>query len=343
MPGWIRLAYGREPNFFHGVDIQGSFNQVLVAEEADRLVGTGCRSIKPAWVNGVRQNIGYLSGLRLSPDVRRTGALARAYAACKVLHDQRPAPAYLTTVVEGNTEATRLLTSGRAGLPHYLDRGRYVTYAINLNCRARRPSPCGLTIRHGGEVPQEDIVAFLNHHGARRQFFPVLSVTDFGTPYLRGLHPADFCVAVDGAGGMAGVAAVWDQGGFKQNTVTGYAGPVQHLRPALNGVLRLTGFHPLPAPGEDLRLLYAAFACVRGNDPATLRAMLEHLYAQHQRGHHHFLVLGFHERDPLRAALSRFLAFRYVSRLYLVCWDDGLDFVNRLDPDLIPYLDAATL
>jgi len=99
----------------------------------------------------------------------------------------------------------------------------------------------------------------------------------------------------------------------------------------------------MPAPGESLNMLHLAFCCVRNDDPAILTALMEQIYADHQAGGHHFLVAGFHERDPLRAAMIHFLTFRYTSRLYLVCWDDGLEFVNGLDPARIPHLEVATL
>ena len=181
MPGWIRLSFGREPDFFHSAGVQGRTTQVLVALEDGRVVGMGNRSIRSAWVNGHSTDIGYLGGLRLVPGVQRSGALARGYAALKRLHDENPVPAYLTTVLESNTEAAGLLTSGRAGLPHYLDRGRHFTYAVNLNRRPRRFRPGSLAIRRGGEIPLERLTAFLNQCGSQRQFFPAVESTDFGT------------------------------------------------------------------------------------------------------------------------------------------------------------------
>jgi hypothetical protein len=343
MPGWIRLAFGREPDFFHATGVQGKTNQVLVAMEGARVVGMGCRSIRPAWVNGRKADIGYLGGLRLSPEVRRTGALARGYAALKRLHDEAPVPVYLTTVLEGNTAAASLLSSGRAGLPHYLDRGRFFTYAISLNQRRRRLFRCDLEIRHGGDVGLARITAFLTECGSRRQFFPAIDAADFGTNYLRGLNPEAFRVVMRGNGEIAGVAAVWDQNHFKQNIVEGYAPVVQVLRPIINGTLRVAGFRPLPAAGGALRMLYVAFCCIRQDDPHTLRALLERIYTDCQPGNHYLLVLGMHERDPLRAALDGFLTYRYTSRLYLVCWDDGLEFVRQLDPTMMPHIETATL
>ena len=340
-PGWVRLTFAREPDFFLGLGVQGTFNEVVIGLEHERVAAMGCRSIRPAWVNGHPAAIGYLGGLRLTPDVRGSGALARMYAACRTLHERHPVPAYLTTVLESNTDAVALLTSGRAGLPHYLDRGRYVTYAIALNRRRRRAPR--REIRRGDQMPLARIAEFMNRQGARRQFFPVIREGDFGTDYLRGLRPSDVRVAVGTGGAILGVAAVWDQAGFKQNIVAGYASVLRLARPALNGALRLAGFRPLPKPGAPLKMRYVAFCCAEEDDPEILRAILEQVCCEQRSGDSPFLVASFHERDPLGAAMRNFLAFRYASRFYLICWDDGLDFVRNLDAAPIPHLDVATM
>lgn len=343
MPGWVRLAFGREPDFFHAAGVQGKMNQVLIATgQQGRVTGMGCRAIRPAWVNGERMDIGYLSGLRLRQEAQRTGLLARGYAALRKLHQQNPVPVYLTTVIEGNAPARALLTSGRAGLPHYLDRGRYLTLAINLNRHRRRPvAPC--EIRRGDEVGLDSFLGFLAEVGSRRQFFPVLEAGDFGGDYLRGLRAQDFRVALSGRGEILGMTAAWDQNAYKQTIVQGYARPVAALRPLVSGALRLGGFRPLPRCGQALSAIHIAFACVRGDDPQVMRALLERIYDDYQDSPHHFLLWGLHERDPLSEAARGFLSFRYVSRFYTVCWDDGLEFVKGLDPDKIPHLELATL
>jgi len=287
-------------------------------------------------------DMGYLGSLRLATHVRGTGALARGYAALKALHDAKPVPAYTTMVVEDNREAKALLTSERAGLPHYLDHGRYFTYAVNVKHRRRDPLP-GIAIRRGDEIGGHRIVKFLNDVGARRQFFPAIEVSDFGINYLRGLRLEDFRAAVSGEEDILGVAAAWDQSGFKQAVVRGYAPPLSSFRPVINVALKVAGFQPLPPLGEALRMMSVAFLCVRNDNIKVASAILERIHADRRNGDCHLLIVGLHERDPLRAVVERFPAFRYTSRLYLVCWDDGMDFVRSLDPARIPHLEVATL
>ena len=77
MEGRIRVAFEREPSYFHAVEVQGRFAQVIVGRdlETGALVGVGTRTVKPAFVNGEPRPLGYLSDLRLLPAYRGERAL----------------------------------------------------------------------------------------------------------------------------------------------------------------------------------------------------------------------------------------------------------------------------
>ncbi len=344
MPGWIRLAFPREPDWSAAQEILGRFHQTIVAtDDSDSVVGCGVRAIRRAFVNGRESEIGYLGGLRSLPHARRSTGLARGFRFLRQLHEaDRRVPAYLTTIVEDNSGAAALLTSARAGLPAYLDQGLFLSSAIPLGRRRPAILPPGVEIRAGNEFPLDLILDFLRTEGPKRQFFPSLRREDFGTPLLRGLLPGDFRVAVR-SGQIVGAAAAWDQGSFRQTLVAGYAPALRLVRPALNLALRLAGRRPLPPPGQGLRFFHVAFPCIRDDDPSLLAALLERFHAEHLNSPHDYFVVGLHERDPLRAALRRFPALHYASRLYLACWDDGRAFCVSLDPRLVPHLETAML
>ncbi len=344
VPGWIELAYCREPDFFHGLAVEGSPAQVCAAIDGNAVVGMGCRSIRGVYVNGRAARIGYLGSLRIAPSARGAALLGRAYRFIRQLHERdRLASAYLTTIVEGNHRAMRLLTSGRAGLPRYIDYGRFVTYAV-ASPRSHRPRDAGmnLTFERGSETDLPSVVAFLNREGPRKQFFPALSADEFGAERLRGLRPHDFLVARED-GEIVGVLAGWDQSSFKQYLVHGYAPALRVVRPVLNLASRVAGCGSLPPVGECLSVRVASFACVRDNDPRLLAALLDRLCRARSAARRPFVLIGFHERDPLSKALDEFRAFRYTSRMYLVCWEDGVEFAEGIDAAAIPHLELATL
>ncbi len=161
LPGNIQVAFGRDPDFFLGLSIEGKINQAIVAIEEDKVIGMGCRSIKPMYINGQMANFGYLSGLRGSDASKSTTALARGFRFLRGLHEDKRTPAYITTIIDDNVYAKKLLESGRAGLPRYIDLGKYYTFAINMNRWRRARSPRkGISVIRGNACQLKEIVSF---------------------------------------------------------------------------------------------------------------------------------------------------------------------------------------
>jgi hypothetical protein len=100
MPGAIRVAFARETDFFRSLDIEGPFNQVIIASEQEQLYGMAVRSVKTVYVNGAEQAIGYLHGLRISDEARRSTLLGRGYRFLHQLHQDGRTPVYLTSIIE---------------------------------------------------------------------------------------------------------------------------------------------------------------------------------------------------------------------------------------------------
>src|SRR5947209_2833857 len=82
MDGRIAVTFRREPSWFTGAVVDGRSRQVVACRELEtgRVVGFGCRSIREVYVNGRPAAVGYLSGLRLLPEHRNLGLVARGFA-----------------------------------------------------------------------------------------------------------------------------------------------------------------------------------------------------------------------------------------------------------------------
>lgn len=341
MPGPFRLAYAREPDLTASLAVEGVAHQVLTAVEEDRVVGMGIRAVRPAWVNGRAVEVGYLGGLRSLTQARGGLGLAQGYRFLRDLHRDGRVPGYLTTILESNAAARELLASRRAGLPAYVDLGRYSAYAVLMQDR-RKPAADGLEVLHPPEVPLAEVLTFLDAQARRRQFGPVFGSGLEPAAYYRGFDPRDLYVARAG-GRLVGALGVWDQRAYKQTLVEGYGGWLGCARPVLNPVLRGLGLPALPAPGAALDQFAIAFTGILGDDPRILEALLERVHADRTgRGHHSFL-LGFHKRDPLREALRGFRTIPCHARLCWVCWDPDRPFLEALEPDRVPYLELARL
>jgi hypothetical protein len=346
MEGRIAVAFGREPSWFAGAVVDGRFRQVVACRELEtgRVVGFGCRSAREVYVNGRPAEVGYLSSLRLLPEHRNRGLVARGFAAVRALHGDGRVPFYLTTVAAGNDTALRVLTSGRARLPAYHPAGSYHTVALALPRRQRPAARAGgVGVRPARPEDLPAVLDFLAAEGPRRQFFPRLRADDFLSPEgaMRGLR-LDRLLLAERGGRLIGTLAGWDQHDYRQSVVHTYRGWLRWARPVYNAWSWLRGRPGLPRPGGAFRYLTAALPVVAGDDPDVFGALLEAVRGAAAGGPWSHLLVGLHEADPLLRVARRDQAACYVTHLFLVYWADGEKARGAVDARA-PYLEAGSL
>jgi hypothetical protein len=328
MPGAISLAFAREPSYFAAATVEGHHVETHVARAHGRIVAAATRAEKAVYIDGQGGRIGYLCELRIHPDFRRGTLLARIYRQLRRLHETGQVPFYLSTIVADNDQARRTLTSGRAGLPTYRDIGAYHTLAFSPR-PFRTPQ---LPVRRAEEADRDALLAFLQRHGPKRQFFPRYRSADFATGLLRGLRMQD--VFLVGTDEILGCVALWDQSGFRQSIVDRYSRAMALARPVWNLYARVRGAPMLPRPGGEIPCLYLALPCVEDDDPAIFSALLDSALAAADRP----VLAGLHERDPLLPVAARRPHRLYLSRVYQVYWEPP-----ELLEDRVPYLELGGL
>jgi hypothetical protein len=123
MRGEITLSFEREPNYFHGFDIEGLETQTILAYERDQLLCMGRCSIQRRFVNGQIQRVGYESvfdGQTVSviysgdtivaPEAWGTTALSRAWIACvRQLREHYPRGKYYWLLLTSGFRTYRFL------------------------------------------------------------------------------------------------------------------------------------------------------------------------------------------------------------------------------------------
>ena len=344
MAGNVALSFKKEPDYFTAVRTEGLFTQTIVTRDQTRqhIVAVASRSIKPAYVNGRVEPLGYLGGLRISPEHRNRFILAHGYGFLKRLHADKRTPFYLTTIMDDNKTAKDILTSGRAGLPAYHDCGLLHTYALSKVKRSDTPGGT-LSVRRATAEDADQVLDILCREGGQKQFFPYITKDQLLEPnaYLRDITIRDFFVAfLDNQ--PAGVCAFWDQRAFKQILVHAYRGRMKAVRPLYNIWASLGGRPRLPSAGRPLKVLYMSFVAVQDNNPAVFRALLSAGFQQHADTKTGLILVGLHERDPLNAVLKGNPYLRFNSRLFVASWEDGEHAFRRLDPR-VPYVEIASL
>ena len=337
----MRVAFEREPDFFHAAQVQGEFVQVGVAREGVRVVGVGTRAVSAAFVNGAPQSLGYLGDLRAAAHVRGGTLVARGYRLLRAWHADARTRLYTTVIFADNTTALRTIAAGRAGLPTYRDCGELLCPGVNL--RGRLPDiACGCEIARGDSAALPEIIECLHRSNRRRHFAPVHRAEFFAPGgRWRDFRVEDFYVARR-AGRIVGVLGRWDQRGFKQTRVTGYGGALHWLRPLANAAAPLFGTPRLPRPGAKLPFFHACFAAVDDDNPDVFRALLRRLYNDATGSQFAWFIIGFHARDPLAAALRDYTLTPFRARLFCVVFPEDEPAFRELD-DRLPHLEPALL
>jgi hypothetical protein len=345
MEGRIGMSFPREPSYFDAIEVEGQFSKVVVGRdtESGALAGVGSGSAKRVYVNGEPRTIGYLSGLRVSPEYRNGLLLVRIYRMAEKLHEEHDVVMSITTILEDNQAAMTLLTSGKCGLPVYEDMGRFITLAITLNQRNPFRVGDGPGARPASRDDAGSIEAFLEREGPRRQFFPVYTEGDLcsNTGLLRGLAVDDFLIA-ERQGDIVGILALWDQRSFRQSRVTGYGGSLRWTRPLYNTYARAARYPELPPSGSVLNHSFASLVCVTGDDPDVFARLAHAAFDAARALDLSFITFGFHERDPILIGMQGIRSFELRSRLFAAHWEKGRALFGRLD-GRVPYLEVGAL
>ena len=339
----MELTYEREPDYFLGCAVMGRTCQTLVARanESGQVVGLATRAVRPLFVNGQAEDVGYIGQLRVDRDHQARGVVAQGFRLLRQLHEDGATTGYITTIIEGNTVAEGVLVQkARRLFPVYRAVGRLFTLAIIVR-RPRRLRRTDLELRPAATLDLQDVVAFLHAQGSRKQFFPAYSADNLTGPATRDLDLAGVAVACR-RGRIVGVLALWDQSGYKQNVVHSYRADLGRIKPLYNLAARLLGAQPLTEIGQPIHHAYASLACVQDDDPAVFHSLLAWVYNRAAVRHYAFLMLGLAEADPLLAVARRQLHIAYKSTLYTVCWREEDGWHERLD-GRTPYVEIATL
>ena len=340
MPGNITLSFLREPSFFLAEQAGSITSQVIVCKDRQKgqIVGMGSRSIRCVYIDGKPARVGYLGMLRGVPEARGNIALARGYRYLQTLHADGIVPYYFTTILDDNTDAQVLLTSGRAGLPVYKPVARLITYLIPLT-KKRRGVESSNPVSRVDQDQLPDVVAFLQEWNSRYQFASVYTLQDIlGQSNLLPHFSWENFYVYREHGKVMGTLGVWDQQSFKQTVVTAYSRKMQFIRPFYNLLAYMQGNPRLPRAGANINILYAAL--LSGNKP-VFTELLNQVCRDWSGKGYDYLSVGLCEGNERVSSASRYAARQLSSTLYIVYWQD----TNVLLPEMnLPvHLEIATL
>ena len=290
------------------------------------------------------QRIGYFGELRAQGGLKaRRKLLLGSYRTMRRFHEAGNVSFYLTTIIEDNHQARRLLEAGLGDMPVYQPLETMVTFTIptRLGARRRRQSSCHVARANAQQMSR--IATKLAEHGTHYQFHPVWSDDILrSATRCRGLSPDSFLLCEDGDA-LRSCLALWDQRAFKQTVIRGYSPRLGRVRPLLNIVAPLLGRPRLPGPGAKLESAFLSHVAVHDDDEESLLALVAAGCEQAISKSLDYVMISFAARNPLANIIrKRFTCHEYVSVIYVVYWEDGTEAVTMLD-DRIPHPEVAIL
>ena len=345
LTGDIHVSLEREPNAFHAAGISGDDFQMMLAfgDQPKQLIASGGRFELETYINGSAQRIGYFGELRAQGGLKaRRKLLLGSYQTMREFHEAGNVSFYLTTIIEDNHRARRLLEAGLGDMPTYRPLETMVTFTIPARLGARR-SRSSHRIVPGTEGRLSGIAAKLAEHGTGYQFHPAWNEQTLrSASRCRGLSPDNFLVCPDGDQ-IRGCLALWDQRAFKQTVIRGYSPRLGRVRPLHNIVAPLIGRPRLPSPGATLESAFLSHVAVNEDDGDTLVALVARSCKQAITKGIDYVMISFAQRNPLASVIrKRFPCHEYLSVIYVVFWEDGASAVSQLD-DRIPHPEVAIL
>jgi hypothetical protein len=328
MPGWVRISFEREPDYFAAAPIEGERHRVLLAREQTGpgdfgpLVGICARAVRRVFVDGEQRRLGYIGQFRAidrwQGGWRVYGLLKKGFNEVeRSLHRPDELPYDITSILSDNLAARRLLSANLRGMPHYQWLSGLNTLVYRCGGRVRKRD---IKVESGTVAGLRAIADCLQRNYRRYQFAPVW---DQAALNAAGQTPEDFLVLRDGAR-VTACLGIWDQRAAKQMVVRDYRKSIALLRPLINLATPLFGFPRLPRKGRPLQQGWMSHLACDQDEPAALEALLPAALSRGRQLGLEQLMLGLADAHPLlpvARGIRRHLHYR--SDIYLIHWNES--------------------
>lgn len=323
MEGDLVLATRRDPDFFALYNMQSGSAECLVAETDGDLTGAGTFLIRPGWLDGREQPVGYLGDLRTCFSARRSALVAKYYQeAFATMSHRYDCKVFLTAILASNHAALNALVrsgNGRRRQPYYHLLKRFSAVSIHF-LHACKPRLSAYQVRGAQEEDIPAIEAFLHHDHQQRVCGYRFDQGEFRHRLNAwpGFRLANTYLAFAPSGRLVGCTTAWDPLMVKRYQVNAYCGTMLWVKRGYNMLATILGCPRLPACGETFRYFYLCNTSILDENSVVFRVLVERVYADFQSQGYHFFTLAMDENDPLQAALRGFFVRSLSFHLYAV-------------------------
>lgn len=337
-PGNFRIKFTRHPDAWASLQKEGDEVHTLICREkkTNVLVAMGSIAFRFCYINGSTEKIAYLFNLRSRYEYRNVFPLLQGYTISKKI--LKETELLITTILNDNFHAKKLLEKKRKNMPDYISLGKYNVYALKPSRKTKLPN--GFFLNRAKESDTNELLEFLEKEGSKYQFYPVLKKENLLIKKPGSLNVKDFFLLQNSDGDILGVTAVWQQKEYKQYLLESYSGLFRLVAPLSRG-LKFLGFPTLPKAPAYLDFFTFSFWAVKNKETRLFKMLLNEVAKINNK--FSFILIGMHQKNPFNNELNSFKKWHYGSELYLVDWNKEGKAVKRLNHEQIPYLECGML
>lgn len=316
--GNIELIYTRRGNPYNSFRKEGGQVSVGVIRNKDgRADFMEYCVLRPYYLNGTVQTVGYLGGVR-----KRNGAHIRGnWLRMLIEYEGAKCPSYFLSILDSRPEALQMFTKKRTYMFPLTHICHYTTYMINPSAiiahtdKAYRAQ--GSKLRTAAVAPSQlaAVYEFLADYGRRYQFFP--AVTDLKAQF-NGLRSEDCFVLydTDHPEQILAFGALWDQSGYRQYIVKRYRG-IMRLAHLASPIAERIGYIPIPPCNQTFSLSTLSLLSARDANPEYLAILIRRLSIEAKDRGIGILVAGVADDNWQRGLIHPVKSISFGSNIFL--------------------------
>jgi predicted N-acetyltransferase YhbS len=336
MAGTISLRIDRDPDFFALLRLRGT-SQVLVAVQGRQVIGCLSVALRTAYISGVPETIAYIGDMKVHPSFSGSPVAVRLVRALEA--DMRRAGIDLGFCVAANgNHRVMPLFAGRVGTPRWVPLGRFLVHGLVPSPFTGHAKNYTIDCAQAADLPA--ITDLLDRFHRSRQFAPQLQQDEIAQTLTTRLEqPFPRTLVARRGQGVVATLTLCDTEAVKRNVLLNAPAPLKVALALLAVATRPFPGFPVPRMGQALRLLSVRYAACEEGHHAALAALLARARSEAFRHRFTFLMLGLHERDPLRSLVRGIPRFTFSSQAFATSLRDPGGLEKRVEG--IPFEDYA--
>ena len=298
----ISLRIDRDPDFFALLRLRG-VSKVFVAVRGREVVGCISAAFRTAYLSGIPELVAYIGDMKIHPRFSGSRISIRLLIALRADLHQSGVDVCFCVAADGNQRVLPMF-EGRLGLPRWHSVGRFLVDGLLPNPYHSRSKHYVLEAAQRTDVSA--ISLMLDRFHKSRQFAPQLQEDEIAAALFPNPEvPFSKTFVARFEQRIVATITLCDIGPLKRNVFLNAPGALKAALALLRlAAMPFRGFR-IPRRGEALRLLNVRhLACEQGHE-ASLPLLVSLARAEAFRDRFTFLMLGLHERDPLRNLVRR--------------------------------------